>query len=281
MFRTDAPRVGFLWKNDHFLRRSTETRARQASCRRASGAEVARHEGCSARGDGPHRRTALPCFQMNARHGIKRTWRTWIALAMFAAISVTFSSVARADVPPGVDWLKAIVELDQLARGGGKEADGHKNSPARHSGRPTTTDDPSPQNMGNAWFGVAPRVTLVARDWASSTRLAGDRLSLVDGMRLSASTRMVVGRARLSGTRFTPFLQVGVGQWRVDPNYLPLTPRMVEIASQAGTGFEVRLSQDWQLAVETTVTTLIRDGHHETIPQTMLWSTFVASSIEF
>jgi hypothetical protein len=198
------------------------------------------------------------------------------AAALAVVATTTLASVAHADEPRGVDWMKALVDLDRLARGAPEKP----GSAPRPSSRPGA-EDPSPQNMGNAWFGVAPRVTLVARDWASSTRLAGDRLSLVDGMRLSASTRMVVGRARLSGARFTPFIQVGLGQWRTDRNYLPLTPHTMEVASQFGGGFEVRLTRRWQLAAETTATGLIREGQSNSLPQTMLWSTFIASRIEF
>ena len=202
------------------------------------------------------------------------------AAAVVAVISTTIANVAHAEEPRGVDWLKMLVDLDRIARGG---AERPTLNPPRQTPRPApVSDDPSPQNMGNAWFGVAPRVTLVARDWASSTRLIGDRLSLVEQMRLSASTRMVVGRVRLSGARFTPFIQIGLGQWRVDRTYLPLTPRTIEIASQVGTGFELRLTRGWQLAAETTMTSLIRDGQNNgPVPQTMLWSTFVASRIEF
>jgi hypothetical protein len=198
-----------------------------------------------------------------------------VAAAAVAIASTTFTHVARADEPRGVDWVKGLVELDKLARGHAENATSTRSQQLR-------LDDPSPQNMGNAWFGVAPRVTLVARDWASSTRLAGDRLSLVETMRLSASTRMVVGRARLSATRFTPFLQLGLGQWRVDRKHLPLTPQTIEIAGQLGTGFELRLTRGWQLAAETTVTSLIREGQtNPGVPQTVLWSTFLASRIEF
>jgi hypothetical protein len=202
--------------------------------------------------------------------------QTLVAAAAVAIASTTFTHVARADEPRGVDWVKGLVELDELARGNAESA----TSSTR--GQQLRLEDPSPQNMGNAWFGVAPRVTLVARDWASSTRLVGDRLSVVETMRLSASTRMVVGRARLSATRFTPFLQLGLGQWRVDRNYLPLTPRTIEIAGQLGTGFELRLTRGWQLAAEATVTSLIREGQtNPGVPQTVLWSTFLASRIEF
>lgn len=202
------------------------------------------------------------------------------AVAVVAVASMTIASVAHADEPRGVDWIQSLVDLDRMARGGAERPTSPTTAP-RHAGRPAPVDDPSPQNMGNAWFGVAPRVTLVARDWASSTRLAGDRLSLVEEMRLSASTRMVVGRARLSAARFTPFLQAGIGQWRVDRNYLPLTPHLIEVASQVGTGFEVRVSRRCQIAAEATVTSLIRDGQQREFPQSMLWGTFIASRIEF
>ncbi|MBX3261581.1 MAG: hypothetical protein KF782_17995 [Labilithrix sp.] len=193
--------------------------------------------------------------------------------------STLFAGAARADEPRGVDWIRGLVELDRLARGDG-ERPAHA-STSGYASRPAAVDDPNPQSMGNAWFGVAPTVTLVARDWASSTRLAGDRLSLVEEMRLSASTRMVVGRARLSEARFTPFFQMGVGQWRVDRNYLPLTPRTIEIAGQLGTGFELRLTRRWQVAAEAAVTSLIREGPNPGVPQTMLWSTLLAARVEF
>src|SRR5690606_36254263 len=105
-----------------------------------------------------------------------------------------------------VDWSTALVDLDRFVRNGFERPAAV--TTGDDASRPARDDDPSPQSLGSAWFGVAPRMTLVARDWASSTRLAGDRLSLVDALRLSASTRMVVGRARLSGARFTPFLQL-------------------------------------------------------------------------
>lgn len=204
-----------------------------------------------------------------------------VAVAAAALASTTIATAAHADEPRGVDWTKVLVELDRVARGAAERPT--PVTPARQQGRPAPIDDPDPQSMGNAWFGVAPRVTLVARDWASSTRLAGDRLSVAEQMRLTASTRMVVGRVRLSGARCTPFVQIGLGQWRVDRNHLPLTPSSIEIASQLGTGFEIRLTRRWQLAAETTVTTLIREGgqQNSSLPQTTFWSTLLASRVEF
>lgn len=201
------------------------------------------------------------------------------ATAIVALTAAAVPSPARADEPRGVDWEKAVVDLDRLARRGSERPT--TPSPASQTSRPTVSDDPSPQNLGAAWFGVAPRVTVVARDWSSSTRLAGDRLSVVDAFRLAQSTRMVVARTRLSNARFTPFIQLGVGQWRVDRNYLPFTPSNIEVASQVGTGFELRLSEKWQLAAETSAISLIRDGHSNDVPQTVMWSTFIASRLEF
>lgn len=204
-----------------------------------------------------------------------------LGAALPAVLSLT-TAASTAHAEPrgfgGFDWGKAVVDLDAFARG---SSDQPVAAPKKQTIRPGTSEDPSPQNMGNAWFGVAPRMTLVARDWASSTRLAGDRLSLLDAVRLSQSTRMVVGRARLSATRFTPFVQVGVGQWRVDRTVLPLTPRIIEVATQFGGGFELRITRAWQLAAEATGTTLFRDGTGESVPQTMLWSTFIASRLSF
>jgi hypothetical protein len=199
-----------------------------------------------------------------------------LAGVLVAVVAMTAPGAAHAAPGGGGDWLKLIYDVDAVARGNFDKAT--KN--ALPSALPAS-EDPNPENLGNAWFGVAPTVTLVARDWRSSMRLAGDRLSLVDAMRLSASTRMVVGRARWSGSRFTPFLQIGIGQWRVDHTYLPLTPNTEDVAGQWGGGFELRMTRGWQVAAETSATTLLRESQNNSVPQTMLWSAFVASRVEF
>ena len=194
---------------------------------------------------------------------------------------LTTTTTARADTL--VDWDRVLLQLDSLARTG-NPLQMDKRVGARWKAATEDQGDPDPKSLGNAWFGVAPKVTLVARDWASSTRLAGDRLSVLDGVRLAASTRMVVGRARLSNARFTPFVQTGIGQWRVDRNYLPLTPRTIEVAAQLGGGFEMRITRRWQIAFEATGTTLIRDGGPSTsvaVPRFLMWGTMLASSIQF
>ena len=92
---------------------------------------------------------------------------------------------------------------------------------------------------------------------------------------------MVVGRARLTGARIVPFVQVGFGQWRVDTRFNPLTPQEVEVAGQLGTGFEIRLNRRWQVAAELSATSLIREGQYDAQPQNVLWSAMVASRVEF
>ena len=202
-------------------------------------------------------------------------------LALIAFL--TTSKTARADTL--VDWDRILFQLDSFARTGNPlQMDKKTLGPRPKAASEGDAGDPDPKSLGNAWFGVAPKVTLVARDWTSSTRLAGDRLSVLDSVRLAASTRMVVGRARLSNARFTPFVQAGLGQWRVDRTYLPLTPRTIEVAAQLGGGFEMRLSRRWQIAFEATGTSLIRDGSSSTsaaVRGLLMWGTMLASSIQF
>lgn len=202
------------------------------------------------------------------------------SLLATAAIAATTFAAAPAKADELVDWTKVLREADHFMRTGSTENPQLKLQPKRPS-PVASTDDPSPQNMGNAWFGVAPKVTLVARDWTSSTRLAGDKLGFTESMRLAASTRMVVSRVRLNNARFTPFMQIGLGQWRVDTRYAPTMDRTIEVAGQLGVGFELRISRRIQLAAELSKTTLIRYDANDQQPNNVLWSGLVASRIQF
>jgi hypothetical protein len=134
------------------------------------------------------------------------------------------------------------------------------------------------------WLGASPRVTVVARDWGEAYRLAGGGLGLLDSLRLSSSTRMVLTRVRFSdprGTFVTPFAQLGAGQWRVDTSLLPVLQRDTEIASQLGGGIEMSLG-GWQLAWENSATVLVRDKREQSnVSPTKLWSTTLASRVAF
>jgi len=207
-------------------------------------------------------------------------WR-FLLSASAALVAMTIGTTASADETRGIDWGRLLVGLDKYARTGAESPVVQTNAGAAHErGHQLYV-----HNEGNAWFGVAPSVTLVARDWGEAYRLAGDRLSLVDAMRLSSSTRMVMTRVRLSDSRLsriTPFAQLGAGQWRTDTNLMPILQRSTEVAAQVGGGVELRLAQRWQIACETTATILIRDQREaEAISATKLWSTTLASKIEF
>ncbi len=195
---------------------------------------------------------------------------------MLALAAFLMPKVSSATTPRGFPWGQALLELHQKLQPAEQPTPAMPSLPISQPG----LDDPSPQNLGNAWFGAAPQMTVVLRNWAGSTRLAGTRLGLNDNVRLSESTRMLVGRARLPGARFVPFFQVGFGQWRVDPTVLPLTPRNEEVATQLGTGFEARITRRIFVAVEASMTTLLRDGIQHNVSDNSLWSTLVASRID-
>lgn len=202
-----------------------------------------------------------------------------------AGVVLAAASDARAEEGRGaIDWERLLVRIDHFARTGAESDQPHAES-ARHSERPAATSEPYAQNPGNAWVGVVPRVAFVARDWAAAYKLAGDRLSLVDAMRLSKSTRMVVTRVRfgdISVARVTPFAQIGLGQWRTDTSLMPGTRRSVEIAGQAGGGVEIQITRTWQMAAESSITGIYREQREpDSLPQTSLWSCMLASRLEF
>lgn len=203
-----------------------------------------------------------------------------IAAAAVATVATFTATPAKADQT--VDWTKILGELDYMVRTGSTELPQTKFESKRQTPQ-LTVGDPSPQNMGNAWFGVAPKVTLVARDWSSSTRLMGDKMGFIENLRLAQSTRMVVGRVRLdsANARVIPFVQMGVGQWRVDRRYVPTMPLSVEVAGQLGAGFELRVSRRVQIAAEMTATRLIRYDINNHQPQNVLWSALIASRVQF
>ena len=208
-------------------------------------------------------------------------------LASLLVTSAAFANVT--DGAKGVDWSRVVSDLDRVARHGADVLDSPRCSPA---GCETTTNataaapergfKPNVQDTSNDLLALRPMMGLVARDWSSSFRVAGDRLALIDAMRLTTSTRMVLARVRMSDARIAPFAQVGLGQWRTDPNVLPFTPRYEEIAAQAATGVEIRIMGSWQVALETSTTMLYREQHNDRDrPAVHMWSTTFASRVDF
>ena len=210
-----------------------------------------------------------------------------------AAVAMFATSAAKADPTAAsaraVDWTRVLVEVDAVARKGADILDTPRCGPA---GCLTDTNATAAmpertlklqnvQTTTNDWVGFRPTVSLVARDWASSFRVSGDRLALVDTLRLTSSTRMVLARVRMTDARIAPFAQVGLGQWRTDPYVLPLTVRYEEIAAQASAGLEVRIVGTWLMALDSTMTVLHREKGDLNLPSAQMWSTTFASRVDF
>jgi hypothetical protein len=124
---------------------------------------------------------------------------------------------------------------------------------------------------------VRPRATLVARDWGGAIVLMG-HLSPTDQFRLSRSTRMIMGRVHVPIGRFTPFVQLGLGQWRLDPGLFPSCVRDVESAGQLGSGLEIAIARTASVALEADYTVLYREQHEpQMVDSAQHWSSYVAA----
>jgi hypothetical protein len=134
-------------------------------------------------------------------------------------------------------------------------------------------------------FGLSPHLSLFARDWGSTQLLLG-HLAPTDQVRLSRSSRMVVSRVRIVGERFAPFVQAGLGQWRVDTDLMPVLPRDVSLAAQVGGGFEFavwsRAAFHAVIALEADYTVLYREQREpQMVSGPHLWGTFFAARARF
>jgi hypothetical protein len=195
------------------------------------------------------------------------------ALAFAGAMLLT-PRAANADV----DRAFGHVELPDLALAGYNwfsTADrwtSHR-SPVMESGR--LDPDVAPT------FGQRLALTVVARDWSVTHPLKGED-GVVDRLRLTRSTRMAVSRVRMTGGVVVPYLQVGLGQWRVDTDVLPQLPHDEELAAQAGGGFEWRLFPRGVLAAQLDDTVLYRERREpQNIPSTHLYGALLAFRAEF
>jgi hypothetical protein len=194
-------------------------------------------------------------------------------LATAGAILVASLAASRADADErlrlSINWGK----LAEVLRGGGGSLL-PRESPS------LGLAEPHAGSSDRRWFGASPRFSVIARDWGGVQLLFG-HLALTDEVRLSRSSRMVLGRLRVSEGRITPFVQAGFGQWRVDTDWV-LLPRDVELAGQAGGGFEVTINPRAALALEADYTFLYREQHEpQMISGPHLWGTFLAARFVF
>lgn len=193
------------------------------------------------------------------------------ALATIAATVALHAAPARADeARVSVDWSRALGDVQAWVFHNSEKADGLGPEAARNR---------APE-LGTAWFGVAPTMSIVARDWGRSFSFSG-RLSPEETMRLSRSSRMVVSRMRLTGGRVVPFTQVGLGEWRVDGDVVAL-PSNTELAAQFGGGLELHLLPGWEVAWESHATVIYREVREpQNLPSTKLFGTMLASRFVF
>ncbi len=215
--------------------------------------------------------TVLPYEMSTARH----RWALWALAAAAGLGAVLSSSTARAEssLHLSVDWRK----LEAVLREG----------PAAFLPQPMETPasqaagEPRADRNDMKWFGLSPHVSLIARDWGGAQLLVG-HLALTDRLRLSRSSRMFVSRVRLADGRFAPFAHVGLGQWRVDTDLMPVLPRDVELAAQYGFGFELAILRRVTLAIEGDHTILIRDQHEpQMVTAPNLFGAFVGARAIF
>ena len=126
------------------------------------------------------------------------------------------------------------------------------------------------------------RTSLVARDWRGAVRVAGERSLLSDSFRLTRSSRMIVGRVTLETGRLRPYAHLGLGEWRVDRDVLPLSPRDQEFATQLSGGVELRLAKHARLAWESDYTILCREKREpQNVPTPHVLGSFAVLEAKF
>jgi hypothetical protein len=126
----------------------------------------------------------------------------------------------------------------------------------------------------------AAHLSLIARDWDAAQLLLG-HLSPIDEVLRERSKRMVLMRRRLADGPLVPFVQLGLGQWRVDPD-MPGIPHDVVLAAQLGAGAELRLTRLASVAVEGECT-VINPARSDAlwIHTSALWGGFLAARVKF
>jgi hypothetical protein len=202
-----------------------------------------------------------------------------VALAAVVVAIVCLPATAHAETVGRlqVDWSKLVDALREGAHAFDHEGGFHLGEEER----PAPPRSSSASNEDMPWVGSSPHLALIARDWGGAQRLVG-ALSLMDRLRPIRSSRMLVTRVRITDGRVMPFVQLGLGQWRIDTDLLPTLPRDVEMAGQLGGGVEIALGPRAALAIEADETMLYRE-HHEAqmVCDPHVWNSLLAARVEF
>ncbi|MDB4995051.1 MAG: hypothetical protein JWM74_2483 [Myxococcaceae bacterium] len=136
---------------------------------------------------------------------------------------------------------------------------------------------PSPEGkVDDTSAGALPRLraSVIARDWGGSYAIVGSDLPC-DNIRLTRSSRMLVSRMSLGDWKITPWAHVAIGEWRYDPNLLPLMPHNQEYATQLSGGLAFELFMSTRLVWEADYTVLLRSSRDpEDLPAVHVIGTF-------
>jgi len=141
------------------------------------------------------------------------------------------------------------------------------------------SDDNSSATRG--WLGLKPRASILARDWSSTFPIAGGALSLNDQFRLARATRMAIARVHVTSGQWSPYVDIGVGQWRVPTWSAARVSRYEEIAGQISIGVDIELTPSWHIGLEQSGTVLYRERGGSTLPPARSWNAAIASRLEF
>ncbi|HEY8072843.1 MAG TPA: hypothetical protein VIF62_02005 [Labilithrix sp.] len=110
-----------------------------------------------------------------------------------------------------------------------------------------------------------PRATVLVRDWRGSMRVSGDA-TLTDDLRPSASYRMGVLRASSTG-RLAGYVQLGAGQWRLDPVLFPGLPCDERLTGQVGGGLQLRVTSHASIGAEALYSVVYREPEDAPAPR--------------
>ena len=202
-----------------------------------------------------------------------------VAAVAMAIVCLPATAHAETEGRLQVDWSKLVDALREGARAFEHEGGfhlGHLGEETRPTPlRPAQSTDDVP------WVGSSAHLALIARDWGGSQGIFG-RLALTDRLRPIRSSRMLVSRVRITDGRVMPFVQVGLGQWRIDTDLLPTLPHDVELAGQLGGGLEIALGPRAAIAIEADETMLYRERHEaQMVCDPHVWNSLLAARVEF
>jgi hypothetical protein len=221
---------------------------------------------------------------LNARRRMQYVWRRALVATFFALAAIALPRAARADEVGSVEWSKFYAAAESVMRGKfvREEPTSRASQSSSDSGTSSQARTGAVGTSTNPWFGVDPHVSVVARDWGEGFRLYGAPMALSDQLRLTRSSRMIMSRVRMGNGRIVPFMQLGMGQWRVDTSTLPAMHYDIQIASHAGWGIEAHLAKNFDLVAESSTTFIMRDSRDPgSLPATRIFGAAFFSRLTF